>query len=166
MRSSVTPGFIALTLLLVGCTHAPDQRSPETAAAAQVMFTPATIPWSDSAPGLPLGAKLALLVGDPSKTGPYVMRVQFPAGYRAAPHWHASDANVTVLSGIMSLGIGDTFDEATMKDLPAGSFYFVPPNTHQYLMAKTAATVQIHGIGPVGRIVLVNPADDPRTQAK
>ncbi|MGH8211567.1 MAG: hypothetical protein ACREU6_18620 [Steroidobacteraceae bacterium] len=141
--------------------------SPETTAAPAkpLTFTPAAVVWS-AVPGLPPGAKRALLVGDPSKAGPYVARVQLPAGYRLAPHWHSNSESITILSGVLSFGVGDTFDEATMKDLPAGSFYFVPPNTHQYLMAKTAVTGQMQGIGPVSHIVFVNPSDDPRNQAK
>lgn len=185
MQSRVTTLVIALTALLVACARAPDPRlqhqallttdeersktigdpdSAGTAAAARVLVTPASITW-ESAPGLPPGAKRALLVGDPAKAGPFVARMQFPAGYRVAPHWHTGSENVTVISGTMSVGMGDAFDEATMQDLPAGSYYFVPPNTHHYVMTRTAVIGQVHGIGPLDRI-FVNPADDPRTQKK
>jgi hypothetical protein len=59
--------------------------------------------------------------------------------------------------------MGDTFDEAAMQALPAGGFATVPPDMHHSFMAKTAATIQVHGMGPFA-ITYVNPADDPRTK--
>jgi hypothetical protein len=56
--------------------------------------------------------------------------------------------------------MGDTFDEAAMQDLPAGGFSIMPAEMHHYLMAKTAAIVQVHGMGPFA-VHYVNPADDP-----
>jgi hypothetical protein len=35
---------------------------------------------------------------------------------------------------------------------------------HHYAMAKTAAVVQVHGMGPFS-LTYVNPADDPSTRA-
>ena len=39
----------------------------------------------------PPAARLAILVGDPTKPGPYVIRVWLPAGTRMAPHRHPED---------------------------------------------------------------------------
>ncbi|MGH8208729.1 MAG: cupin domain-containing protein [Steroidobacteraceae bacterium] len=165
MRRPVITLFIALAALLVAYTPA-SNGTPETAAAAPVMVVPDSINWKDQAPGLPPGVKRVLLVGDPAKAGPYVERIQFPAaGIRIAPHWHTSSENVTVLSGTMAVGVGDTFDQAAMRDVPAGSYYLVPPRVRHYLMSKSAAIIQVHGIGPMSR-VFVNPAADLHDQAK
>ena len=51
--------------------------------------------------GRPTGAQFAASLGDRSNPGaPYVFRARLPDGYRAAPHWHPMDENVTVSSGV------------------------------------------------------------------
>jgi hypothetical protein len=61
------------------------------APASHVIVAPASIAWSDAPPSLPPGAKMAVLAGDPSKPGPFVIRAQVPAGYKVPPHWHPTD---------------------------------------------------------------------------
>src|SRR5207244_1203865 len=52
--------------------------------------------WSDFSPaGFDPGMKLAVLEGDPGAKGPYVIRLQFPAGYRFPVHWHPGIENLT-----------------------------------------------------------------------
>ena len=119
-----------------------------------------SVVWGDAPPALPKGAKLAVISGDPSKPGPFVVRVQFPAGAKVPPHWHPTDENVTVLSGTMSVGMGETWDDAKMQSFTAGSYAVFPAQSRHYVQAKTAATVQISAIGPF-IINYVNPADDP-----
>jgi quercetin dioxygenase-like cupin family protein len=93
-----------------------------------------------------------------------VVRLKMPAGYKIAPHWHPTDEHVTVLAGTFSLGMGDTFDKAAMKDLPAGGYVLLPAEMRHYAMARTAATVQVSGPGPFA-LNYVNPADDPSKRA-
>src|SRR5437016_9043785 len=62
--------------------------------------------WGPAPPGLPPGAQVAVVTGDPSKDGPYVVRAKLPAGYRIMPHTHPTDENVTVLSGTFHIGMG------------------------------------------------------------
>jgi hypothetical protein len=61
---------------------------PVTASAASegVHINPGSIKWGDAPPSLPKGAKLAVLYGDPSKGGPFCMRLMAPAGYKIPPH--------------------------------------------------------------------------------
>ena len=66
-------------------------------------------------------AQLAVLEGDPlAATGDYTVRLKMPDGYRIAPHWHPRRENVTVISGIFKVGMGDHFDEASMMSFPGG----------------------------------------------
>ena len=53
--------------------------------------------WSQPAAYAP-GAQLAVVKGDPTKEGQYVVRLKVPAGYQIAAHTHPNDENVTVLS--------------------------------------------------------------------
>lgn len=142
------------------------------AAAALLMATPAwavhggeAMQWSDAPPTLPKGAKVAVLQGDPSKPGPFVMRLSAPGGYKVAPHSHSQAENLTVISGTFMYGMGEKFDAKSLKPLKAGAFGSVPAGTNHYAMAKGPTVVQIHGEGPFD-IKYVNPEDDPQNVAE
>jgi hypothetical protein len=130
-------------------------------APVHVMVSPAEIKWADAPPFLMKGAKFTVVSGDPGAAGPFTIRLRMPAGYKISPHWHPTDENVTVLSGTFLLGMGDKFDPASMKALPAGGFALLPAEMHHFAWTKTGATVQVHGTGPFA-ITYVNPSDDPR----
>jgi ketosteroid isomerase-like protein len=125
-----------------------------------VMVAANSLTWSDPPPVLPPGAKMAVVAGDPSKAEPFALRLQTPAGWKVAPHWHPTDENVTVLSGAVALGMGDSFDQAGMKDLGTAGYSVIPAESHHYFLSKTAATIQVNGMGPFA-MTYVNPADDP-----
>ena len=63
--------------------------------------------WMDgTAAGLPAGAKMAVVSGNPAKTGPFVIRAKFPANYTVPPHSHPGDETVRVVSaGALTYGI-------------------------------------------------------------
>lgn len=132
----------------------------EAAAPTHVLSAPADLKWGDPPPVFERGASFTVVSGDPSKAGLYVVRLKMPAGYRINPHWHPTDEHVTVLSGTFAIGMGEKFDKATMKDLPAGGYALLPAEMRHFAMAKTASTVQVHGMGPFA-LTYVNPADDP-----
>ena len=129
-------------------------------------LAPEELKWGPAPPGLPAGAELAVVSGDPSKAGlPFTMRAKFPDGYKVPPHWHPTDENVTVIQGTINLGTGDKFDESAAKALPAGSFAMMPKAMHHFAWATGETIIQIHGTGPFA-ITYVNPADDPRNKPK
>jgi ketosteroid isomerase-like protein len=137
--------------------------APKAAAGEHVMMPATALKWGDAPPGLPAGMKSAIVYGDPTQAQPYVIRAQLPVNYRIPPHWHPTMENITVLSGTVALGMGDKLDDPSMQEVPAGGFASVPAEMRHTFMAKTAATIQVHGVGPFG-ITYVNPADDPRTK--
>jgi hypothetical protein len=151
-----------LLLLVVAGAAAAFAQQP-AAPPAHVLTTGSDLVWGDPPPMFNAGAKVAVLTGNPGEAGPYVVRMQAPAGYKIAPHWHPTDENVTVLSGTFAMGMGEEFDEKTMKDLPAGGYARLPAEMRHYAMAKTAVTLQVHGTGPFV-LTYVNPADDPRNK--
>lgn len=87
-------------------------------------------------------------------------RLQFPAGYRVAAHWHPSDEHVTVIDGTIAMGMGDKFDEAALSTIQTGGYALMPANMRHFAMAKTAATIQITAMGPFV-LNYVDPNDDP-----
>src|SRR5262249_2181518 len=127
----------------------------------EVIVTPADIKWQDGPASLPRGAKIAVLEGDPSKEGPFVMRAKLPDGYKIAPHTHPKDERVTVLSGTLYLGLGDKFNEKEATALPAGSYGRMPAGMKHFGWAKGETVIQVNGEGP-WVVEYVNPDDDPR----
>ena len=136
---------------------------PKPPAGAHVTVPANTLKWGDAPPGLPAGAKVAIVSGDPTQAQPYVMRAQLPANYRIQPHWHPTMENITVLTGSVAIGMGDTFDEKAMEEVPAGGFTSVPSEMHHFFMAKSPSIIQVHGIGPFG-ITYVDAGNDPRVK--
>lgn len=107
---------------------------------------------------------MATLEGDPTKKGPFTIRLQFPDGYKVAPHTHPTTEKVTVISGTVLFGMGPQLDEAAAKDMGPGSFVVMPAGMQHFAMARSKAIVQVSSTGPF-EIKYVNLADDPR-QAK
>lgn len=165
-------------LLLVVCAsgwlwaqqpaRAPSKGKPadyKPAAAANMgAYTPDKLQWGPAPDVLPAAAQLAVVEGDPTKPGPYTMRLKMPAGYKIAPHHHARREHVTVISGAFKVGMGDQFDESKMNAFSPGSFAWLEPTVHHYAMAGPETIIQLHGTGP-WEIIYINPSDDPR-QAK
>lgn len=124
-------------------------------------FTPDAVEYGPAPSFVVPGAQLAVLEGNPLATsGDYTIRLKMPDGYRIAPHWHPKRENVTVISGTLKFGMGDRFDENSMTSLPAGSFAYLDPDMHHYVMASGDTVVQVHGMAPV-QFNYINPDDDP-----
>ncbi len=130
-----------------------------------IALAPADLQWGDAPPGFPAGAKLAVLAGDPSKTGSYTVRLQMPANYKIMPHTHPATENVTVISGDFHIAMGQKFDESAGKELPVGGFASMPAHMAHYAWSTAETVVQVHGEGPF-QINYVNAADDPRNSKK
>ena len=137
---------------------------------AQAKTHAAALKWMDGPPGLPSGAKFAVVSGDPGKAGAFTIRLKFPNNYKIPPHSHYKTEHVTIISGSMHVGMGDKFDEAAMSTFGTGSFAAIEPGQHHYAMAKNDmmfkgkdTTIQLHGEGP-WEIKYVNPSDDPRNK--
>jgi hypothetical protein len=119
------------------------------------------IKWGPAPPALPPGAQVAVLMGDPSKPVPYVLRAKMPDGYKVPPHWHPTAENVTVIKGTLMIGRGEKFSTEGADALTPGSFMSMPTEMRHFAWAKGETIIQVHGIGPFD-ITYVNAADDPR----
>lgn len=137
------------------------QGAPTQEAQHAIVVQPDQVAWSAGPPSLPAGAKAAVLEGDPTKKGPFTMRLSFPDGYRIPPHSHPAVERVTVIKGTFRVGMGDRFDASALTALPAGTFAALQPETRHFAQAKGTTIVQLNGTGP-WRLTYVNPADDPR----
>lgn len=121
---------------------------------------PDAIKWSAPA-AYATGAQFAVITGDPTKEGAYIVRLKVPAGFKIAAHTHPNDENVTVLSGSFNIGTGDKFDEKKGELVKAGGYSYVAKGMTHYAWFTEDTVLQLHGMGPQGT-TYVNPADDPR----
>jgi hypothetical protein len=137
----------------------------QSAAGEMGIYPAAKVKWTNGPASLPAGAKLAVLEGDPAKEGFFTMRLWLPDGFKVAPHWHPKVEHVTVISGIFALGMGEKFDHAGAREMPAGTFGFWSAGMRHFAWAKGDTVIQLHVIGP-WTITYVNPSDDPRNVKK
>jgi quercetin dioxygenase-like cupin family protein len=143
----------------------PDEHAKTAATTEHQIMAPSELKWGDMPPGLPAGAKMSVLNGDPTKAGPFTVRMQAPAGYKIAPHTHPTAERVTVISGTFRIGMGNKFDEAATKEMGPGSYLVLPPGMTHFVSLTSEAIVQIDSEGPF-QIKYVDAADDPRNAKK
>jgi hypothetical protein len=123
------------------------------------------IEWKPFA-AFPASARLAVLVGDPSKAGPYVTRVHIAAGTKLMPHKHPEDRIYTVMYGVFYIGLGEQFDETRLTAYGVGSVLVLPGDQPHFHWARSGDYItQVTAIGPLG-MIYINSADDPRSQRR
>jgi len=123
--------------------------TPPVDAPAMEMRSGTSLTWNDlTTPGIPPGAKIAVLHGNPSGAGGFVLRLQFPDGYQVPAHWHPTPENVTVVSGNLQLGMGNTFDASALQSYGPGDYAYIPPRQSHFAQARGVTVVQVHGRGP------------------
>ena len=124
-------------------------------------ISPEEIQWKPFA-AFPPGVEEAVLVGDPSESGPYALRVRVPSGVKLMPHRHPEDRVYTVISGVFYIGLGDEYRENELEAHPPGSVIVLPGGTPHFHRARSGEYVtQVTAIGPLG-IEYVDTRDDPR----
>ena len=122
---------------------------------------PENIEWKPFA-AFPPEVRIAVLAGEPSDSGPYLIRVRVPHGVRLMPHRHPEDRIYTVISGVFYIGLGDQFDLAKLIAHPPGSVIILPGGTSHFHCALSGEYItQVSAEGPLG-IEYVAPGDDPR----
>jgi hypothetical protein len=88
--------------------------------AALVYKLPDQIRWG---PVSARGAQNAVVVGDPTKPGFYMVYNKWTKGnHFSRPHFHPNDRYIVVLQGTWWVGTGPKFDPANTTAMPAGSF--------------------------------------------
>lgn len=123
------------------------------------------IVWN-SFPAFPEKVKLAILVGDPNKSEPFLIRVKVPNGEKIMPHKHPENRIYTVISGVFYIGIGKKFDETKLQAYPPGSVIVLPGNTPHFHLAKSGEYItQVYAVGPLG-LEYMEETFDPRLQYK
>lgn len=126
---STTPGIIT--------SHVP----------AFVRITPEQVKWIDEPGGL--GVQRAVMQGDPSRPGIYVVRFRFPKGVMSNNHFHGDNRHAVVIQGTWWTGTGAEFTPGKTVGLKAGSYMLHPAGEAHFDGAKDRdVIVQIVGYGP------------------
>jgi len=99
------------------------------------------------------GPDIAVVYGDPTKQGFYIIRARFKPGVMSKPHYHPTDRHVTVISGTWWAGTSADGDRSKTVPLVAGSYMIHPAGAVHFDGAKDVeAIVEIKGIGPAPSI--------------
>jgi quercetin dioxygenase-like cupin family protein len=151
--------LLAVPLLALGWVS-PGQAA-ELNPAALTYKLPDQIKWN---PPSAAGSQNAVLVGDPSKPGLYVVLNKWLKGnHFSRPHFHPNDRFITVLGGTWWMGSGATFDPDNSVPLPAGTFVTHFAKQVHWDGAKAEdASLLIFGDGP-GSSTQVEPASGKLT---
>jgi hypothetical protein len=166
-RFDMRKGFwiaVASVLVLAGGLIAAEKKG-KAKMPEHTMYAPADIQWVDAPPIFPPGAKMAVLDGDAGKPGYFALRLKMPDGYKIMPHWHPNVERITVISGTVNMGLGDTFDQSKGHAMTAGTYGTIQPKVHHYAWTTGETELQITTLGP-WKLVYVNPADDPSKKTK
>ncbi len=104
------------TLAVMAATAGAAELNP----AAVAFKLPDKIEWKS--PPTNAGVQQAIMVGDPSKPGLYVVLTKWLPGNMSRPHFHPNDRFITVIKGTWWVGSGTKFDPASTVPMPAGTF--------------------------------------------
>ncbi len=145
-----------MLLVVVGTFSVGDVRA-QNESLGIVQLTPDEIQWHAN-PTSPSGLQVVVLAGDPRKAVLYTVRIKISANLKVQPHWHHKDRMVSVISGTLHYGYGDTFDEAKLRALPPGSFFTEPAKQPHFAWAKSGdVIVQVTAVGATGTTYLPPP---------
>ena len=137
----------------------PQRHEPGRAVFRSIL--PEEVEWKPF-PAFPPSVRLAVVVGEPTEPGPYLIRVKVPRGVKLMPNRHPEDRIYTVLSGVFYIGLGEAFDGEKVEAYPPGSVIVLPGDTWHFHYAKSGEYVtQVTANGPLG-FEYLDPDDDPR----
>ena len=104
--------------------------------------------WGPAPSSLPPGAQMALVRGNPTKPGPFVVRFRLPDGFTVPPHLHPVDEHVRVIRGEYGHGFGDKVDTTKLHWRHAGERVTLPAKSHHFAQARGATETEVSGMGP------------------
>jgi quercetin dioxygenase-like cupin family protein len=99
------------------------------------------------------GGEMAVLHGDPTQSGEYVIRFRTDREIFVPLHWHQHDEHITVVSGPFSLSLDDS-----RSALAAGSDIMIPATVRHSAWYGEGTVVEVSGVGPFESIY-VDPGD-------
>ena len=123
-------------------------------------IAPENIKWVRNAAGT---NEQAVLFGDPSKPGPYVVRLKWLPGNMSRPHYHSTLRYFYVASGTWWVGSSNTYDPAKTYPMRAGTFVTHYAGKAHFDGAKDEPGVLFEvGQGPIVSTPCKQPSDCPQ----
>jgi len=147
--------LLALPLLLASSAGVTAKPAKPTKAAAP------PLEWMAGPPGLPAGAQMAVVSGNPGKAGKFTIRLKMPSNYAVPPHWHPTDEKVTLVSGKLVYGMSDQLSRTAGEALAQGASVTMKAKEHHWVFTGDGAELEVSAMGPF-KITYVNAGDDPR----
>lgn len=124
----------------------------------------ADVKYEDPPAGMmPPGIKMAVLEGDPAQAKTYTIRLKLGPGAKVPVHSHSMGERFTIISGKTKFAMGDTWNDAELKELKTPAIGLIPRNQNHYAMATQDTVVQLSGVGPFD-MKYAHPEDDPAKQ--
>ena len=160
--STLRMGLLILAVLLpivAGAqTNPPSKVTSARTSSGPMIVEPGSEKWGDipaaamvGTPSVETGGTLrvAIIQGDPMTAGrTYTLRLSCSDGAKIAPHWHPTTENVTVIRGAAAVGMGSKWDDAALKDVPTGGFFWAAPHMRHFAECKGDTILQVHGVAP------------------
>jgi len=166
--------FVLLPVVANAQTKHPAKESSERASSSSMIVEPGSEKWGElpaaalvGTPSVEMGGtvRVAILQGDPMTAGhSYTLRLSCTDGTKIAPHWHPTTENVTVIKGTATVGMGSKWDDAALKEVPTGGFFWAGPHMKHFAGCKGDTILQVHGIAPF--VVNFVSADDSQPAKK
>ena len=119
----------------VGAVRARPAGAVELNKAAITIKMPSEIKWRD--PTGAAGVNQAILHGDPTKPGLYIVMNKFKPGNFSKPHFHPNDRFITVVSGTWWVGTGNKWDKDATVPVKAGGSSRTPQSRSIMTAPKT-----------------------------
>jgi hypothetical protein len=158
VRVGLMIAFMLLPVVAGAQTKKPAKEASARASSDTMIVEPGSEKWGDvpaaamvGTPSVEMGGtvKVAVLQGDPMTAGhSYTLRLSCTDGTKIAPHWHPTQENVTVIKGAAAVGMGSKWDDAALKEVPAGGFFWAGPRMRHFAACKGDTILQVHGIAP------------------
>jgi hypothetical protein len=149
MSSMQSQGIVSRALLAIGAAtvfagvFSVNAATPDPKVLAYQL--PDKIQWTGGGGG----ALQAVMAGDPSKPGLYVVLTKWTPHHMSRPHFHPNDRFIYVISGTWYVGTGSKYDPDSTTPMPAGSFVTHYGKQIHYDGAKDEeVTLEIVGMGP------------------
>lgn len=142
--ASCLRAFFGATLLTLASVSA---WSAEEVAPPDMSYKPGDVQYTVNPAS---ASQSAVLFGDPTKTGLFILRVRIPANAKLPVHTHPDKVRiVSIISGTLYFGYGDKFDDSKLIAYPAGSLFKEPVGAPHFSWAKDGEVIcDVIGIGP------------------
>jgi len=123
--------------------------------------TTSPLKWGPAPAVFPKGAQMAVVSGDPGKTGLFTIELSMPGGYRIPPHFHPTDEHVVIKQGAFLVGMGDKLDQKQTMTMAVGDTGTIKAQAHHFGIARGTTIVAVTAEGPFA-MTYVHPQDDPQ----